>query len=87
MYFELQYNLTMKKIKLALSVMVIVSGILVVLFSPLITKMVYSTISQDYYNYYGRWLTYLLPTITNRLVTLGSVLIVVGVIYILFRKE
>ena len=76
----------MKKTKLILSVAVVISGILTVLFSFSITDLIYFICLLQPPSY-ATWLEVLLPSITPRIVTLGGALIVVGVIYILFGKE
>ena len=77
----------MKKTKLVLSVTVIISGVLTILFSPSIIKgIMYLNVPTHCRYSCTLWLKYLIP-ITTVLLTLGSTLIVVGIIYILFRKE
>ncbi len=70
----------MKKTKLAFSIAIIVCGILIILFSPSVYRLILH-IGHLYgsANLFG----HVIATLT----ALGSVLIVIGIIYILFRKD
>lgn len=77
----------MRKIRSVLSIAIIIFGILIILFSPLIIRdIMYLNAILPSYKYYAMWLQYLLP-ITGRLITIGCSLIIVGIIYLLFGKE